>query len=304
MFSNFLVIAALTSCFTALTSAQESGSGGSVSVTVNETEASLFQSELEQYTPSGHLYTQRSENLVLMGNINNATTIKCRFKIYKFKISAAAFTRCTLNYSRPVHYCVYCVDHYELLKKAFLSFSDTVEDSGISCERELLSGDKIQLMQRVWNFVRKLWHDAHCNKCFHPPQDGVYELKESAVQLLHLHSDIYKCYDRYNGSAAMACQECKETYEETNKYFGTHLGDFGHYFCTDLVDGMNFTRFVWNKLFNCSRPAGQGDAGAFVLAALVMLSPFVIYVTTFVKNPNFDAGTFFSKILTVVSYIF
>jgi len=221
-------------------------------------------------------------DVLLTGKVVTVTTTICLGRLMSFRDSAEDFMRCSINYSRPLQYCFFCVKYFDIAKNTFESFKEENPDTGSTCEKEILASDEIQTALQVWNFIDKLWFDAQCEWCFKKGKTRVKrKLTKDAKQFYDLSSEIYRCYDANKNNKKIACKACREKYLEANTYYNelsTH-----HKLCADLIDSMNYTRYIWGHDFHCFESVKGNAVSVGVLASIIFLFPVILYMGLYVN---------------------
>ncbi|XP_072356058.1 osteopetrosis-associated transmembrane protein 1 isoform X1 [Scyliorhinus torazame] len=206
----------------------------------------------------------------------------CRQLLRGFARSGAALIGCVARNARPVRVCEECIPQFHSLGEAFSNIS---ENSGnISCSKQLLSSDRLQIVLNMYNYLHSIWTDSVCDACLN--SNGTAPSVDTVIFRKML-NDSLNCFDRYSkypdhGNRSDLCIKCKTSYNNLTKWYNK-MADTQPIMCIDIVDAMNLTRQLWSKTYNCTVPCSD-TVPVIAVSTFLLFLPVIFYLSTYLHS--------------------
>ncbi|XP_006818208.1 osteopetrosis-associated transmembrane protein 1-like [Saccoglossus kowalevskii] len=213
------------------------------------------------------------------------STHRCTELLQNFGQAASKFTNCAVLHSRPLHFCVDCVNQYLDVKK---TFNDILVDKA-RCDVILLRKDKIMITDKMYEFVVDVWEQSNCDGCFTIKSVNQTTVYEVSADMLQFESIFVKTTDCFFNSTMVhhsevesttspanntVCHLCQSVYRNLTTFF-LSLGSEEE-ICMDIVDSMNYTQYLWSKQFDCRRPVKEPIL-IIALSVFFCILPVIFY---------------------------
>uniref|UniRef100_A0A8D8XE17 Osteopetrosis-associated transmembrane protein 1 n=1 Tax=Cacopsylla melanoneura TaxID=428564 RepID=A0A8D8XE17_9HEMI len=211
----------------------------------------------------------------------------CDELLNSFAHATANYTLCTINHARPIHVCESCIDSYlEVLQTYNQIMKLDVEDDK-PCRQELINLDRLQVVEKGYNFVLDLWHKASCSECFKKDDNG-FTIANQTDTTLHLkyyfeltEACILNNLNSSSNVTSQVCDLCKEDYSTLNTYYNQHK-----VVCMDIVDRINITRYKWSTTLRCCLDRMKFDMPFIVSTGALCLLPLLFYIILYFSSKN------------------
>lgn len=198
----------------------------------------------------------------------------------------ANFTKCFIEHARPITVCQNCIEDYMSVLNSYKQIMNLIDgDTGEVCKMILVNVDRLEVVEASFNYVKKQWKKASCDKCF---QINSTKLDSETVKILNLHTKIEECENNvsvpisYQSSNSVVCTSCETSYLEINRFYdenGAHSK-----FCMDIVDMINSTRFKWSITFGCYGKRAKSHLLFFIIASTVCSFPVIFYCVVWLHS--------------------
>ncbi|KAI0208232.1 Osteopetrosis-associated transmembrane protein 1 [Lamellibrachia satsuma] len=216
--------------------------------------------------------------------------------MYEFSEAAANFTKCAVQYARPIQLCEHCYPVYQQAIAIYdiMMKGNVTEGDGILCGETILNADRVQIVVTTAMFIATMWSNSSCDNCYVRENDTVvYKLNNLTVNFKALVNRTFECFlnsshgnlTPYSPNVAneTVCNDCRALYQQLNNLYKDLEKAFPKHVCMDLVDSMNRTRLIWSRDFRCSRLHGS-VAGVMVLSVFFCSLPFAFYIGSRVRG--------------------
>ncbi|KAL1454824.1 hypothetical protein WDU94_008958, partial [Cyamophila willieti] len=185
----------------------------------------------------------------------------CDEFLNSFAHATANYTLCTINHARPIHVCESCIDSYlEVLQTYNQIMKLDVEDDK-PCKQELINLDRLQVVEKGYNFVLDLWHKASCSACFKKDDNGltIANQTDTTLQLKYYFDLTEACFrDNLNSSSNVTrvCDLCKTEYLTLNTYYNQQKA-----MCMDIVDHVSMVLTKGFGIWGVAKISGDALGG-------------------------------------------
>ncbi|XP_054617723.1 osteopetrosis-associated transmembrane protein 1 isoform X2 [Dunckerocampus dactyliophorus] len=131
----------------------------------------------------------------------------------------------------------------------------------------------------LFNNLKDLWIKSDCDNCI---VDGFQSLTDDSLYFLSTLNQTLSCFERYQqGNHTELCTNCKSAYKSLNElYSGMEKNKT---LCIDIEDGMNMTRRLWSKNFNCSFPREE-TVPVIAVSSFMLFLPIIFYLSSFLHS--------------------
>ncbi|XP_038655147.1 osteopetrosis-associated transmembrane protein 1 isoform X1 [Scyliorhinus canicula] len=159
------------------------------------------------------------------------------------------------------------------------------ESSGnISCSKQLLSSDRLQIVLNMYQYLHSIWTDSVCDACLN--SNGTAPSVDTVIFQKML-NDSLNCFDRYSkypdhGNRSDLCIKCKTSYNNLTKWYNK-MADTQSIMCIDIVDAMNLTRQLWSKTYNCTVPCSD-TVPVIAVSTFLLFLPVIFYLSTYLHS--------------------
>lgn len=86
----------------------------------------------------------------------------CEIALQRFAETSSGFTFCSINYSRPIHFCELCIDPYMNVLSAHQTIL-TAEVNGTKCKDKLINVDRLEVIESIFSNMQDMWKRAYCD---------------------------------------------------------------------------------------------------------------------------------------------
>ncbi|XP_067841090.1 osteopetrosis-associated transmembrane protein 1 isoform X1 [Heptranchias perlo] len=206
----------------------------------------------------------------------------CRHLLREFGEMCASLVNCTVRNARPVRICEKCI-------LQFHSFWDTFDDiskssGNVSCSKQLLRSDRLQIVLKMHNYLQKIWIDSQCDACLN---DNKTSPSMDTVIFKKMLNDSLNCFGQYSsiypdhGNHSDLCNKCKVSYKNLTEWY-TGMANKNN-LCIDIVDAMNLTRQLWSKKYNCTVPCSD-TIPVIAVSTFLLFLPVIFYLSSFLHS--------------------
>uniref|UniRef100_UPI00398F6E6A osteopetrosis-associated transmembrane protein 1 isoform X2 n=1 Tax=Pristiophorus japonicus TaxID=55135 RepID=UPI00398F6E6A len=160
-----------------------------------------------------------------------------------------------------------------------------VKDSGnVSCSKQLLRSDRLQIVLKMHNYLQTIWTDSLCDACLNgnktvPSMDTVIFKK--------MLNDSLNCFEQYSsghpdhGNHSDLCIKCKVSYNNLTVWYNRM--EKKQNLCIDIIDAMNLTRQLWSKTYNCTVPCSD-TISVIAVSTFLLFLPVIFYLSSFLHS--------------------
>ncbi|XP_061742488.1 osteopetrosis-associated transmembrane protein 1 isoform X2 [Nerophis ophidion] len=148
-----------------------------------------------------------------------------------------------------------------------------------SCRDSLLRGDRLMLVYLLFNNLKDLWSKSACDRCI---MDGFQSLTNDTLYFMSTLNQTLSCFESYQlGNHTELCTNCKSAYKNLNALYSGM--ESNQTLCIDIEDGMNMTRRLWSKNFNCSFPREE-TVPVIAVSSFMLFLPIIFYLSSFLHS--------------------
>ncbi|KAF6211795.1 hypothetical protein GE061_012310 [Apolygus lucorum] len=215
----------------------------------------------------------------------------CMDMLKDFANLSAAFTFCAVSHARPILICQECVSSYLSVVEVYDDITKLESTAGHKCESELVNLDRLQVFNQGYNYIKKLWENAHCDNCFVKDRatgKPTTQLTDLVMEILNASSVYEACVKKYHNATAKpdlaVCENCIGNYKTINDIYVKNKGTIE--FCMDVVDLMNNTRNEWSGDLGCCNDRRKPEITMILIASGVGVLPFIFYALTYFLTPK------------------
>ncbi|GIY23286.1 osteopetrosis-associated transmembrane protein 1 [Caerostris extrusa] len=155
-----------------------------------------------------------------------------------FTQSVINYTRCTLDYARPIRVCTQCGVAHLIFEGAYENLIKHQED----CE-SFLGSFQMEIFDMMYKRGKEMWNTLNCQNCYDYPLETVRFLKASGifldciripetVEIISMRSLCKRCPTEFKNMSSM--------YKRFVHWKKSSVGAI----CMDIVDRMNYTHSV------------------------------------------------------------
>ncbi|XP_018563203.1 uncharacterized protein LOC108904958 [Anoplophora glabripennis] len=200
----------------------------------------------------------------------DCTTVKDNFAK-----TVSEFTKCSINYSRPITLCKSCIDVYVDLLESYKNLSK-VSVNGTECLHYYINLDRLQVLETQYSNSINLWNRAKCYECY-VVENGTQTRTESkmAKTFHNYYNSFSNC--TVNTDAEALCSHCMDDYIILSNFYGSisnaneRIG-----VCIDLEDLMNGTWNSWSV--NCCKFRRHNEYVFIVSTSSVLIITVLLYI--------------------------
>ncbi|XP_061742486.1 osteopetrosis-associated transmembrane protein 1 isoform X1 [Nerophis ophidion] len=191
-----------------------------------------------------------------------------------------AYVNCLVPSARPVKVCQNCFASYGSLVETYTNISsDQMGPGNESCRDSLLRGDRLMLVYLLFNNLKDLWSKSACDRCI---MDGFQSLTNDTLYFMSTLNQTLSCFESYQlGNHTELCTNCKSAYKNLNALYSGM--ESNQTLCIDIEDGMNMTRRLWSKNFNCSFPREE-TVPVIAVSSFMLFLPIIFYLSSFLHS--------------------
>ncbi|XP_069014248.1 osteopetrosis-associated transmembrane protein 1 [Embiotoca jacksoni] len=189
-------------------------------------------------------------------------------------------TKCLVAVARPVKVCQTCFSSYGSLLDIYANISsDQVGSGNTSCRESILRSDRLMLVYLLYQNQVDVWSKSNCESCI---TKGFQGLTNDTLLFMTALNQTITCFDKYRqGNHTELCKSCKSTYKSLNDMYSKM--EKNHALCIDIEDGMNMTRKLWSKTFNCSFPREE-TVPVIAVSSFMLFLPIIFYLSSFLHS--------------------
>lgn len=220
----------------------------------------------------------------------------CRQMLNRFAESAANFTFCMLLNARPISICRFCIKTYFKMTNIFNNITENSDND--ECKSDLLSCDRLIIVQANYESLNNIWNKAKCSACLTKSDNGsdIPHPTNETQEFFHKLTNVISCLmndtqvnstvkapnDYLMGklnsaSADDLCKKCESVYSDLNTFYDSVNTEYNNQICFDIVDAMNITRHLWNRQYKCAQSSFEG-LPVLLLSGAVGLLPVLFYL--------------------------
>nr|XP_057912884.1 osteopetrosis-associated transmembrane protein 1 [Doryrhamphus excisus] len=190
-----------------------------------------------------------------------------------------AYVNCLVPSARPVKVCQNCFASYGSLVTTYANISSEMGPANESCRDSLLRGDRLMMIYLLFNNLKDLWIKSACDNCI---VDGFQNLTNDSLYFISTLNQTLSCFERYQqGNHTELCTNCKSVYRSLNELYSSM--EKNQTLCIDIEDGMNMTRRLWSKNFNCSFPREE-TVPVIAVSSFMLFLPIIFYLSSFLHS--------------------
>ncbi|GCC28213.1 hypothetical protein chiPu_0006642 [Chiloscyllium punctatum] len=206
----------------------------------------------------------------------------CRQLLWDFAQSSASLISCVVKNARPVRLCEECTPQFQSLWEAFANIS---KNSGnVSCSKQLLRSDRLQLVLNMNNYLRKIWTDSMCDACLNENKTAP---SMDTLTFRKMLNDSLSCFDHYSlkrtalKNNSDVCVKCKVFYNNLTEWYYSLVDKQS--LCIDIIDAMNLTQQLWSKTYNCTVPCSD-TIPVIAVSTFLLFLPVIFYLSSFLHS--------------------
>ncbi|XP_048387246.1 osteopetrosis-associated transmembrane protein 1 [Stegostoma tigrinum] len=214
--------------------------------------------------------------------ISPAVGESCRQLLWDFAQSSASLVSCVVKNARPVRVCEECTSQFHILWEAFANIS---KNSGnVSCSKQLLRSDRLQLVLNMNNYLEKIWTDSMCDACLNGNKTAP---SVDTLTFRKMLSDSLSCFDHYSlkhtalRNNSDLCVKCKGFYNNLTEWYNSMADKQS--LCIDIIDAMNLTQQLWSKTYNCIVPCSD-TIPVIAVSTFLLFLPVIFYLSSFLHS--------------------
>ncbi|XP_066533668.1 osteopetrosis-associated transmembrane protein 1 [Hoplias malabaricus] len=202
-------------------------------------------------------------------------TNHCLELLHLFGQRYEALANCLVSNARPLKVCQNCYMANNSFSEIYANItSDQSMPENMSCHYSLMRLDRLMLLNSLYSKVAEIWSVADCNNCL---SADLQSLSNSTLKFLDRLNTSLSCFEEYQGNHSELCKQCKTTYKDLNDLYGnTKL-------CIDIEDGMNVTRRLWSKHYNCSIQSDE-IVPVIAVSGFMLFLPVIFYLSNFLHS--------------------
>ncbi|XP_067841091.1 osteopetrosis-associated transmembrane protein 1 isoform X2 [Heptranchias perlo] len=162
---------------------------------------------------------------------------------------------------------------------------ELLKSSGnVSCSKQLLRSDRLQIVLKMHNYLQKIWIDSQCDACLN---DNKTSPSMDTVIFKKMLNDSLNCFGQYSsiypdhGNHSDLCNKCKVSYKNLTEWY-TGMANKNN-LCIDIVDAMNLTRQLWSKKYNCTVPCSD-TIPVIAVSTFLLFLPVIFYLSSFLHS--------------------
>lgn len=213
------------------------------------------------------------------------------------------FTLCALLGARPFIVCTDCYQRYAAAYTLFYNLMESRDNISKACSEELVSGDRVSIIQGDFDLMKEIWTVSYCDNCFDVKDENTvisYNLSHATRRFLHEKKDLENCIKEYQNNSSCVCEKCSHKFNVLSDFFNTLAEDTDGKLCMDIIDMMNITSNAWAD-HGCTR-VYRVSYDVYILLGCVLLVTILFYVLAIVSQDAQD--TELMRIHTIQSAVF
>ncbi|XP_003738793.1 osteopetrosis-associated transmembrane protein 1 [Galendromus occidentalis] len=220
-----------------------------------------------------------------------AISQECQNYLMGVAFTNSQFQVCALIRARPFSVCTMCHRDFASAYNTFIELKDGRGPIEKNCSEDLVSGDRISIINRDFRHLTSTWEDANCDSCLvmNKTKDVVsFKVSESTHKFRRLSALVDECIDSQLQNKSLICDVCSEHFRNLSSFYDSLNEKSAGNMCMDILDTMNQTRVEWST-FGCSKVYPL-DIEVWIYAAMMVVLTLTFYlVARFSQNPKDEA---------------
>lgn len=218
-----------------------------------------------------------------------AESEECRKHLTEIADSDSSFELCALLNARPFQVCRNCHDDYSAAYTLFINLQMERGAIAKNCSSELLSGDRVSIINRDFEHLKETWKASYCDNCFYrqDTNDTVHFTESPSTQGFFNRSDnLLECIDTQLDNKTNICSACSFKFDQLSDYYNVLVEQTKGVVCMDITDQMNRTRVEWSG-YGCTHiyPLSYD---VYATVAIIIILTFIFYLSARLSQKPMD----------------
>ncbi|XP_022697360.1 osteopetrosis-associated transmembrane protein 1-like isoform X3 [Varroa jacobsoni] len=157
-----------------------------------------------------------------------------------------------------------------------------------NCSEDLVSGDRVSIINRAFTYVTETWESGNCDNCLVVSKsDDIVHFKvaEFAKEFQTRAEQVFKCIDSHIKNESRICTDCLSSFSNLSNFYHGLVKKYEEKLCMDIIDIMNTTRVKWSD-YGCSHVYGLEPEVCLYAWAMVIITIVFYFFARFSQKPR------------------